>query len=688
LIATYPSTHAVCVTVSGDNAYIADYFSGLLAIDISNPAAPSMSGSCSTPGTSRAVAVSGDHAYVADYDYGLRIIDISDPTAPAEVGSYDTPGYAMAVTVSGDYAYVGDHDYGLQVIDISDPTAPALAGNYDSPGYVWGVAVSGDHAYIGDGEAGFRVVDISDPENPVIAGNYPSDGEAHGVFVSGDFAFVADNTEGLHMMDITGYPYRFASYDTPGNCYGVCVSGQYAYVADYNSGLHVIQVFQSDFRFWDNYARSLPVQDGSEPIMQFRLTTTETGLISWHISADGENLYFNHLLPDGLWVTPGESGTGLIWSARVKWETPGSNPTISNMEIEWLSECSYVDSIIDVPDDQGGRIRLHLSRSAYDFADATEPIVSYTVWRRLDGEAAFASTPNDWNGACFNGAAEEPLSAFPLLKIDDRLFVESDKELQAAGFPSGTWEAAGSFNAVQQDRYLFTADTYADSSGTIPYIAFCVTAHSADPLTWWASPVDSGYSVDNIAPGVPEGLAAAYNTGVGNQLDWDPSPEPDFQYYRIYRGTDAGFEPSPENMVHETAVPEWTDPDYDGWDVYYKVTSLDHAGNESEAASPSTVTGDTPSAQVSFLDQNYPNPFNPSTMIRFGLSEAAHVSLRIYDLAGRLVRVLVDEHRAASAYSETWDGLDMDGSRVSSGVYFYRLVAGDFVQTRKMVLLR
>ncbi|MCK4537365.1 MAG: T9SS type A sorting domain-containing protein, partial [Candidatus Krumholzibacteria bacterium] len=100
-----------------------------------------------------------------------------------------------------------------------------------------------------------------------------------------------------------------------------------------------------------------------------------------------------------------------------------------------------------------------------------------------------------------------------------------------------------------------------------------------------------------------------------------------------------------------------------------------------------TDAGDMPS-QVFYLRQNYPNPFNPTTRIVFAIGEPANVSLRIYDVAGRLIRVLVDERRDVDRYEEVWNGMDDRGGRVSSGVYFYRLVAGDQVRTRKMVLMR
>ena len=201
---------------------------------------------------------------------------------------------------------------------------------------------------------------------------------------------------------------------------------------------------------------------------------------------------------------------------------------------------------------------------------------------------------------------------------------------------------------------------------------------------------DSGYSVDNLAPGVPLGLAVAYNTGSGNDLSWEPATETDFQYYRIYRGNTETFVPGTHNLVHQTATPEWTDPDYDGWDVYYKITALDFSGNESDAASAGITTeDDTPSAPDAFaLYQNVPNPFNPATTIRFDLPQTTHVNLSIFNVKGELVSTVADRRMSEGHKEFTWRGVDDRGAAVSSGMYFYRIVTGEFVQTRKMVLLR
>jgi hypothetical protein len=88
------------------------------------------------------------------------------------------------------------------------------------------------------------------------------------------------------------------------------------------------------------------------------------------------------------------------------------------------------------------------------------------------------------------------------------------------------------------------------------------------------------------------------------------------------------------------------------------------------------------------LHQNVPNPFNPQTLIRYDIPDGgSDVTLRVYDVGGRLVRSLVEGPQTEGAKSVTWNGRDDHGARVASGVYFYRLTAPGFEQTHKMVML-
>jgi hypothetical protein len=100
--------------------------------------------------------------------------------------------------------------------------------------------------------------------------------------------------------------------------------------------------------------------------------------------------------------------------------------------------------------------------------------------------------------------------------------------------------------------------------------------------------------------------------------------------------------------------------------------------------------GIDPVAYANRLENAYPNPFNPTTTIKYSIASAGHVSLRIYNAAGQLVRTLVDEDQAPTAegFSVMWDARNNNGQNVASGVYFYRISAKGFDSTRKMVLLR
>ena len=88
------------------------------------------------------------------------------------------------------------------------------------------------------------------------------------------------------------------------------------------------------------------------------------------------------------------------------------------------------------------------------------------------------------------------------------------------------------------------------------------------------------------------------------------------------------------------------------------------------------------------LSQNYPNPFNPTTNIDYALSKQSFVSIKVYNLLGQEVRTLASEEKGAGVYTAVWDGRDNSGLDVPSGMYLYKMIAGNFSETRKMMLLR
>jgi len=134
-----------------------------------------------------------------------------------------------------------------------------------------------------------------------------------------------------------------------------------------------------------------------------------------------------------------------------------------------------------------------------------------------------------------------------------------------------------------------------------------------------------------------------------------------------------------------------------GEKYYYKITAVDFSGNVSdysEEISEDNVitsiddihTGNLPN--IFKLEQNYPNPFNPTTRIRYQLPKNAHVSLTIYSILGTKIVTLVNENESAGYHEIEWDGRDELGSMVSSGIYIYRIEAGRFSESRKMIFLK
>jgi hypothetical protein len=702
------------VTTAGDYAFVADGGEGLKVIDISDPTNPTLAGSYDTPSYAQGVAVAGDLALVADGVAGLQLIDISDPTNPTLAGSYNTPGNANRVRVAGDYAFVADGAFGMQIIDISDPTNPSLTGNYDTGANTRDIAVAGDHAFIAASLQGLLVIDISDPTNPTPAGSdthvgyayavtvagdlalvtnspgilltidvsdptnptptgsYVTPNVPYAVTVAGDLAFVADADSGLQVIDISDptAPTFASELDTPGSAWSVAVAGDYAFGADSGSGLRVIQVLEREVDARNDVGQSLALDGATESLYRMRVSANQTSGVSWEVSGDdGGN--WQAIAPNNVWNLLIVPGTAPLWRATLTWSA-GLNPTASEVTVEWLNESAVITSITDIPNDQGRQVSLEWIRSGHDFVGDPSQIVEYGIYRKIDPNLFVAQSP----------------AAMQILEELSPAVREHTMAMQAAG-----WHFLTTVPVRAEDYYAVVVPTLADSTIVAGDYnsTFMVTAFTATPAEFFDSPPDSGYSVDNLAPGVPQAFTIAYNTGSGNTLSWDEAPEPDFQYYRVYRSSDPNFTPAPGNLVHETATAGWADPEYDGGMIYYKITALDYSGNESDPASAGEVTSvPLPEVPETFaLHQNYPNPFNPTTVIAYDVPRAgSHVTLRVYDVNGALVRTLVDGVLSEGRQHTNWDGRDALGRSVATGAYFYRLTAPGFEKTRKMVLLK
>jgi hypothetical protein len=307
-----------------------------------------------------------------------------------------------------------------------------------------------------------------------------------------------------------------------------------------------------------------------------------------------------------------------------------------------------ITSIKDVGNDQGRSVRITLSRSPLDDGSASLPITEYQAWRRI-------------------------------LPLPASLLSHGSRPL---ALPSGTWEYVSSTPASNLSTYRMIAPTLADSTVTsgMYRTKFFIRAATENPSIFFDSPVDSGYSLDNLAPGVPGNFA--YDTG---NLTWNKSSADDFDFFSVYGSNTNSF--GAATLIDYTVAPS-LDVSADIYD-YYWVTATDFSGNEGKPAKANKITGvgDTPLPHVLSVSA-YPNPFNPETTVRYTLPARTHVRIDIFDLRGERVATILDRDQEAGAFSVPWRGRNDAGASVGSGVYFAKLstAAGD--RTYKLTLLK
>jgi hypothetical protein len=316
--------------------------------------------------------------------------------------------------------------------------------------------------------------------------------------------------------------------------------------------------------------------------------------------------------------------------------------------------------IRDVPNDQGRAVRLrwrrHMNEILPNYLQGPAFVATYIVFRRVEPGQAQA------------------MRARP-------------EGHQPQSLPPGEWDIVATVPAMNDSAYQVVVPTLCDSNSTgFCRSTFFVRAQWEESygVFFEDSAPDSGYSVDNIAPGVPQGFLASAQRS-GNQLSWTAELPEDFQYFRLYRSTDPGFTPGPATLLRSTIDSHWLDPA--GGAFTYKLTSVDANGNESEAAVASTTLGVSgrPLATTLSFSTLGPNPFRSTLALSFDVPrDRIDVTLTVHDLAGRRVRTLARGSYAAGRNSVTWDGRADDGRPLHAGVYLLRLTGDGRSATRQV----
>jgi len=654
----FAGTYAVpgdagCVVVEGDYAFVTVGGSGLMVFDVSDPLTFSNAWRYDTSGTATGVALAGNLAFVAEMESRIQILDISNPEAPAFVDSLVLPDVARSIVVDGDLAYVACHSAGIVVLDLTVAAAPVVAGTIDTPGSARDIALAGDYAYVADTGGDVQVLDISTPSVPFIAGSLSLPGEVQSITVEGNTAYAACKASGLHVIDVSNpvTPVFVSTYDTPYFALRSAVHGNDVYVADDASGVQILECRQRGMELNANSVQSLAIDDSEQMVISARLSSAQVDSFTWQLSADG-GVHWEPAGPGAEWLMFAEPGNSLIWQSTLVYSQIGVNPTCTDLQVEWLYDSPVIDAVEDVPNDQGRQVSLTWTRSGHDYVGSATPIEEYAVYRRIDDDLK----------ASAGGSA-------------------------STKYPPGDWHYLMAVPADAEQVYAVVVPTLADSTVAdgMYYTNFFVRARTATPGVYFDSLPDSGYSLDNLAPEAPANLHFA----TGRILAWDSSPAADFNYFTVYGSDLDHLDEAAVVIGHTTDI----NLDVAGHEYnYYHLTATDFAGNEGGASSHgglSGVAGHGPIPVRYTLHRGVPNPFNPQTTIAYEVAAAGGwVSIAIFDVQGRLVRVLVDEPRLPGYQSVTWSGKDDTGCSVAAGVYFCRMRVSTYEQTRKLLLVQ
>ncbi len=249
---------------------------------------------------------------------------------------------------------------------------------------------------------------------------------------------------------------------------------------------------------------------------------------------------------------------------------------------------------------------------------------------------------------------------------------------------SGTWSnfpAQWALTAPEASRTIYVRYTPTDDSGGTQATILNTMSYNFPGAGWFVSSTKP--TVDLSSTPLPVQLSSftadALPSRTGVELKWTTVSEINNYGFFVQRGssktdlTDVAFVPGHGTTLQQYAY-SWVDETSAGGFFRLRQVDMDGAAHFTdmiEVVSPAAFS----------LGQNFPNPFNPQTMIHYQLSMDNYTTLRVYDILGREVAVLVNEMKKAGSYQQKFNGAGL-----ASGVYIYRLTSGQKVETRRMIL--
>ncbi|MCB9208123.1 MAG: T9SS type A sorting domain-containing protein [Ignavibacteriales bacterium] len=341
-------------------------------------------------------------------------------------------------------------------------------------------------------------------------------------------------------------------------------------------------------------------------------------IYSWQWDFDNDDIIDSEIQnPDWTYVEPG------LYTVKLKvTDSQKASTKVKKNYITVYSEFPAITEIKDIPDDQGGWVKINFLKSIYDTDSLILPKIA---------------SPEFYTCEIYDGT---------------------------------DWLATTSTAAYGKSNYSLLVHTLKDSTlYTNGLLKFRVVASMNEGI--FASKEITGYSIDNLSPNAPELWGDVDNSGYVN-LEWQSVDDNDLKEYCIYKSLDGNS----FNLIAKTSDNYYIDNNVTESNSYfYSLKSVDLSGNESVFSNIVSIflteAESTLQIPTKFsLSQNYPNPFNPSTSIKFSLPEESKIKIEVFNMLGQQVDILADEIKSVGFHEVIWNA-----ENISSGLYMINMKA-------------
>ena len=662
---------AQAVAVDGETAYIADGAAGVHVIDIADPTNPSILKTIGTLTDARRVRVDDGNLYVLDKDRGMLVYnlrDVHNARAPQPRRFFRTAGTPLNIAIHDNTVYLSDNRHGLIILDPSPfgnfvvrSVVPIFAAAYEIAN-----TRNGTYAYVASGN--LIVVDVTDIHNPEIRYRLDTPGLTTGIQYRNNTIYLTDQQAGLQIIDARNpqQPQRISSQPTFGNAIDMTLRDTTAYIADGKGGIQTIDVSETKAPKWlHRYAlggtaygldvvetagdaRTIYIANGVAGLKTLEFTNPYDGVLTENLSLPSNAITSNN---------PFEATRCTKIRVRDGYGFVAAETGMFVVDLKANTILTYIPTTAPVSDIALHEGYTYLCAESLIVVDSRAPQQSRIVSQRdMRGSAYRVVIDSDSSTHAYVAALEGGLHIFDITE-------------PAMPRPIANYLTQGNATGI-----ALTAKRAYLLDSSVGVAALDVTEPNKPRL-------DGIYKNDAVLIDTQASSNHLY------LLDSESVQVIDTRTLTttsslLYRSRELQF---PTELKLTNGVLYIAD-------LYQLRTFRVHPEGYSLAVEELTPSKWKPNplkpTPVNRLSQNFPNPFNPETWIPYQLASDANVVLHIYDTQGRRIYSQTLGYQKAGSHTAYWDGRNITGEPVASGIYFYSLDTGTFHATRKMLIQR